>query len=276
MDMTNINNISNQNAALPIYSDSSIDGLVKISQTIGGHIDEIDDTLGAERRARFHPNGTREVWTMGGRELTVLGKNFTMVIGDEEVHVTGKVNITVVGDCNTRVEGDYNLTVLKNMNVSVKGYIVQKCDGAFVTETTNGDIIHNSGSQLQQHSKGDMTTRCGGEYDCRITKDANFNAITTSFFGNNFVCGASNVISLASGVSTVISSTSLNLAGTSSINLQSIASINSDSPITNINSPSITATGTISGQDFISGAISLANHKHISAASGSPTSTPIP
>jgi hypothetical protein len=269
------NNISNQNSSFPIYADSSISGLVKTSQTIGGHIDELDDTLGAERRGRFHPNGTREIWNTDGRGLTVIGKNFTMVIGDEDVTVTGAANITVVGDCNTRVEGNYNLTILKDMNVSVKGNIVQKCDGAFVTETTNGDIIHNSGSQLQQHSQKDMTIRCGGEYNCRITEDAKFNAVTTSFFGNNFVCGASNVISIASGVSTTISSTSLNLAGSSSINLQSIASINSTSPITNINSPTISTTGTVSGLDFISGAISLANHKHTSAASGSPTSTPI-
>jgi hypothetical protein len=276
MDTTGFNNISNQNSAFPIYSDSSIDGLVKTSQTIGGHIDELDDTLGAERRLRFHPKGHREVWTQKGRDLTIFGENFTMVFGHEKVTVYGKVDITVIGECNTKVDGNYNLNITGDMNVSVTGNIVQKCDGAFVTETTKGDIIHNSGSQLQHHSVADMVTRCGGEYDCRITKNANFNAITTSFFGNNFVCGASNVISLASGVSTVISSTSLNLAGTSSINLQSIASINSDSPITNINSPSITATGIVSGQDFISGAISLANHKHISAASGSPTSTPIP
>jgi hypothetical protein len=270
------NNISNQTTELPVYADSSISGFVKTLHTIGGHTDELDDTLGAERRLRAHPNGTREIWSVEGRELTVIGQNFTMTVGEEEIVVTGSVNITVNGDCNTKVGGNYNLTVLKDMNVSVKGNIVQKCDGAFVTETTKGDIIHNSGSQLQHHSAADMVTRCGGEYDCRITKDANFNAVTTSFFGKNFVCGASDVISMASGISTAISSTSLNLAGTSSINLQSIASINSDSPITNINSPSITATGTISGQDFISGAISLANHKHISAASGSPTSTPIP
>jgi len=270
------NKISNQNFSAPAYADSSIDGLVKFSQTIGGHYDELDDTLGSERRVRCHPNGTREVWTNDRCDLVVYGENYKIVIGNDNVTVTGAVNIVVNGDCNTTVGGNYNLTVLKDMNVSVKGNIVQKCDGAFVTETTKGDIIHNSGSQLQHHSAADMVTRCGGEYDCRITKDANFNAVTTSFFGKNFVCGASNVISLASGVSTVISSTSLNLAGTSSINLQSIASINSDSPITNINSPSITATGIVSGQDFISGAISLANHKHISAAPGSPTSTPIP
>jgi hypothetical protein len=269
------NNISNQNSSLPVYSDSSINGLVKITQTIGGHIDEIDDTLGAERRAKFHPNGTREIWSTNGRELTVVGKNFEMIIGDEEVTVTGTVNIIVNGDCNTKVGGDYNLTVLKNMNVSVKGNIVQKCDGAFVTETTNGDIIHNSGSALQQHSVADMITRCGGEYDCRVTDDLNFNAVTTSFFGKNFVCGASNVISIASGSSIALSGLSLNFAGTSNINLQSLATINTNSPLTNIQSADVTVGGIVSGQDFVSGSISLVNHKHISSSSGSPTSSSI-
>ncbi len=268
-----INNISNQNSSMPIYADSSINGLVKTSQTIGGHIDELDDTLGAERRSRFHPNGTREIWSTEGRELTVVGKNFTMTVGDHDITVTGSVNITVNGDCNTKVGGNYNLTILKDMNVSVKGNIVQKCDGAFVTETANGDIIHNSGSQLQQHSVTDMITRCGGEYDCRIAADAKFNAVTTSFFGKNLVCGISDVISMASGVSTAISSTSLNLAGSSSINLQSTGTVNSTSPITNIDSATITTSGTVSGLDFVSGAISLIDHVHPTAPDG-PTSKP--
>jgi hypothetical protein len=275
MDTTSFNNISNQNSAFPIYSDSSIDGLVKTSQTIGGHIDELDDTLGAERRLRFHPKGHREVWTQKGRDLTIFGENFTMVFGHEKVTVYGKVDITVIGECNTKVDGNYNLNITGDMNVSVTGNIVQKCDGAFVTETTKGDIIHNSGSQLQHHSVADMVTRCGGEYDCRITKDANFNAITTSFFGNNFVCGASNVISMASGSSIALSGLSLNFAGTSNINLQSLATINTNSPLTNIQSANVTVGGIVSGQDFVSGSISLVNHKHISSSSGSPTSSSI-
>lgn len=271
-----MNKISNQNSELPIYADSSVNGLVKISRTISGHIDEIDDTLGAERRGRFHPNGTREVWTPNGRELTVIGKNFTMIVGDDDVTVTGSVNITIVGDCNTKVEGNYNLTILKDMNVSVKGNIVQKCDGAYVTETTNGDIIHNSGSALQQHSVADMITRCGGEFDCRVTEDLNFNAVTTSFFGKNFVCGSSDIISLASGSSITISSSSLNFAGSSNINFQTVGSFNSTSPITNIDSADVNIRGIVNGQDFISsGSISLNNHKHISSSSGSPTSAPI-
>jgi hypothetical protein len=270
------NKISNQNFSAPTYSNSSIDGLVKISQTIGGHIDELDDTLGAERRVRCHPNGTREIWTNDSCDIVVYGDNYKMVIGNDSVTVTGAVNIVVNGDCNTTVGGNYNLTVLKDMNVSVKGNIVQKCDGAYVTETTNGDIIHNSGSQLQNHSVGDMVTRCGGAYDCRVAQDFTVNAQTTSFLGNNFVCGAAGIISMASGISTTISGTLLNLAGSNSINLQSVGFINNTSPITTIDSPVITTTGVVSGENFVAGLISLITHKHISATPGSPTSTPIP
>jgi hypothetical protein len=272
------NKISNKTINSPQYSDSGINGLVKISQTIGGHIDELDDTLGRERRVRCHPNGTREVWTNDRCDLVIYGDNYKMVIGDDNVTVTGTININVNGDCNTTVAGDYNLTILKDMNVSVKGNIIHKCDGAFVTETTNGDIIHNSGSALQQHSVADMITRCGGEYDCRVVEDVNFNAVTTSFFGKNFVCGASGVISIASGSSIALSGASLNFAGSSNINLQSIGSINNNSPLTTITSPTINATGIITGSDFISsdnGSISLKNHTHTSSSSGSPTSTPI-
>ena len=270
------NKISNQTFSSPKYTSSSISGAVTISETTGGHYDELDDTLGAERRVRLHPNGTREIWTNYRRELTVYGDNFKIIVGDDTVSVTGTVNLVVNGDCNTTVGGNYNLTVLKDMNVSVKGNITQKCDGAHVTETTNGDIIHNSGSQLQNHSVGDMVTRCGGAYDCRVAQDFTVNAQTTSFLGNNFVCGAAGIISMASGISTTISGTLLNLAGSNSINLQSVGFINNTSPITTINSPVITTTGVVSGENFVAGPISLLTHKHISATPGSPTSTPIP
>jgi len=268
------NNISNETTFSSNYSNSSVQGVVKISQTAGGHIDELDDTLGAERRVRCHPNGTREIWTNDRVDLIVYGDNYKAVIGSDTVTVTGTVNLIVNGDCNTTVGGNYNLTVKGDMNVSVKGNIVQKCDGANVTETTNGDIINVSGSQLQNHSIADMITRCGGAYDCRVTSDFSVNAQTTSFLGLNFVCGAAGVISLASGISTSLSGTILNLAGTASVNLQSAAFINNISPITTITSPTITTTGVVTGINFVSGPISLLTHKH--TAPDGITSIPIP
>ena len=270
------NNISNETIFPQSYTNSGISGVVNSNLTAGGHYDELDDTLGSERRVRCHPNGTSEIWTNDRRDLIVHGSNYKIVIGDDTVTVTGTVNLVVNGDCNTTVGGNYNLTVLNDMNISVKGNITQKCDGAHVTETSSGDIINISGSQLQNHSIADMVTRCGGAYDCRVTSDFTVNAQTTSFLGLNFVCGAAGIISMASGISTTISGTIVNIAGSTSINLQSLAFINNISPITTINSPVITTTGVVTGIDFVAGPISLLTHKHISATPGSPTSTPIP
>lgn len=256
------NKISNQTFSSPKYASTSINGAVTISETAGGHYDELDDTLGAERRVRLHPNGTREIWTNDQRELTVYGDNFKIIVGNDTVSVTGTVNLVVNGDCNTTVGGNYNLTVLKDMNVSVKGSITHKCDGAHVTETSSGDIINISGSQLQNHSIGDMITRCGGAYDCRVTSDFNVNAQTTSFLGLNFVCGAAGVISLASGISTSLSGTVVNVAGTASVNLQSAFLISNTSPL-------VTA-GPIPGL-----AINLFTHMHPTAPTG-PITPPIP
>lgn len=262
------NKISNKTINSPQYSDSGVNGLVKISQTIGGHIDELDDTLGRERRVRCHPNGTREVWTNDRCDLVIYGDNYKIVVGDDNVTISGSVNLTINGDCNTTVAGDYNLTICKDMNVSVKGNIVQKCDGAYVVETTNGDIIHNSGSQYQQHSVGDMLTRCGGDYDCRSVEDINFNAVTSTFLGKNFVCASSDNTSITSGVSTTISSAGVNIVGTTTINTAS--------PVTNIDSI-VNITGTTRGLDFISSnrSISLDAHTHTSNSQGSPTSAPL-
>ena len=271
------NNISNETIFPQSYTNSGISGVVNSNLTAGGHYDELDDTLGSERRVRCHPNGTSEIWTNDRRDLIVHGSNYKIVIGDDTVTVTGTVNLVVNGDCNTTVGGNYNLTVLNDMNISVKGNITQKCDGAHITETANGDIINISGSQLQNHSVGDMVTRCGGAYDCRVAQDFTVNAQTTSFLGNNFVCGAAGIISMASGNSTTISGTLLNLAGSNSINLQSVGFINNTSPITTIDSPVITTTGVVSGENFVAGLISLITHTHniIIPTPGSPTTAPI-
>lgn len=270
------NNISNTTTFPRTYGDTGIDGVVKISQTPGGHYDELDDTLGFERRVRSHPNGTSEIWMNDRRDLVVHGDNYKMVIGNDTITVTGTVNINVNGDCNTTVAGDYNLAVKGNMNVSVKGNIVQKCDGTHVTETANGDIIDISGSQLQHHSRGDMLTKCGGVYDCSVVSDYSLNAVTASILSTNFVCATAGVVNITSGISTSIcGGAMLNLASGGPISLQSATNINMFSPTALLAIPTITITGVTVGVNFFAGPISLLTHTHLSSAPGSPTSPPI-
>lgn len=159
--------ITSFSALPPISGDTSVYSSVKTEKTIGGHVDEIDDTLGFERRRRLHPNGTNEEWSNNGRTLTVYGDNFKAVIGDDTITVTGNVNITVNGSCNTIVNGDYNLNVLGNMNVAVKGNIVQKCDGTHVVET-GADIAQHSGGNMNVICQGDNISRINGDYDSNI------------------------------------------------------------------------------------------------------------
>lgn len=247
--------VSNQNSNGPVYDPSSIYGHVKTKATPGGHIDEIDDTLGYEKRTRAHPNGTKEVWSNNGREITVFGSNFKAVIGDDTITVTGNVNITVNGTCNSVVKGDYNLTVLGNYNLAVKGNIVQKNDGTHVVETTNGDIIHNSGSFIQQHSVSDMVTKCGGSFDTTVSKNLNLNVngnYETQVMGHNAV--------LSAGKGVFASNTSVQLLGSDC----SVTARSGSIEVFSGSAINLTGSSVITEEDVIvgSGEISVINHVH--------------
>ena len=56
--------------------------------TESGHVEEFDDTPGAERMHRYHRSGTfEEIGPDGERTLKVVNKNYTVVMGENDLHV---------------------------------------------------------------------------------------------------------------------------------------------------------------------------------------------
>jgi len=81
-----------------------------VYESESGHINEYDDTPGAERTHRYHRSGTfEEVGPNGDMVTKVVNDRYTVVAGDDYIHVMGNCNITVSGDANIRVEGDSNI-----------------------------------------------------------------------------------------------------------------------------------------------------------------------
>ena len=86
-----------------------------VTETLSGHILEMDDTPGAERIHLNHKTNTFMEIGPDGRKVTkVQGVNYEIYVSDNNVHVKGQCNITVDG----------NATVLLKVMLTIKFQVI--------------------------------------------------------------------------------------------------------------------------------------------------------
>lgn len=74
-----------------------------VKETECGHIEEFDDTEGAERLNRHHKAGTfEEIHPDGTRVQKIVGDDFEIVAKGKNVLIKGTCNITVLSTCNLK------------------------------------------------------------------------------------------------------------------------------------------------------------------------------
>ena len=90
--------------------------------TESGHVEEFDDTPGAERMHRYHRSGTfEEIGPDGERTLKVVNKNYTVVMGENDLHVVGPCNVQLDGATSVILSEGAKITSLKDLEVTVVG-----------------------------------------------------------------------------------------------------------------------------------------------------------
>ena len=93
-----------------------------VRETESGHIEEWDDTPGAERYQRYHRQGGFHEIHPDGKEVTkVVNDKYEVILGDEYIHVKGNVSITVNGNANVLVKGNSRLETGGNRDEYVRG-----------------------------------------------------------------------------------------------------------------------------------------------------------
>jgi len=125
----------------------------RVTETLSGHVFEMDDTPGAERIHLSHRANTFfEIAPDGSKVTKVYGKNYEILLSDNNVHIKGTCNITVDGNANLQVGGNvtgianswtFNGPLQWNGNINVNGGI-----------TATGDVIGGDIS-LDQHTHPD-------------------------------------------------------------------------------------------------------------------------
>jgi len=100
--------------------------------TESGHIQEFDDTPGAERIHTYHRSGTFEEYHPDGSKVVkVVKDNYEIIFGENNIHVKGSVNVVVDADVNVKIGG--------NLSVEVGGQVNSKSGG---NTTIKGAQIH--------------------------------------------------------------------------------------------------------------------------------------
>jgi len=108
-----------------------------VKETESGHVQEFDDTEGAERIHTYHKSGTFEEIHPDGTKVTkVVGADYEIVLDGKNMHVTGNLNITINGDANILVDGDCKSEVTGNKDEYIHGKYQLK---------VGGDLVMNAG-----------------------------------------------------------------------------------------------------------------------------------
>ena len=199
----------------------------QVFETAGGHILELDDTLGNERILLRHQSGAGiEITPDGTVKISSTSDTHIMTGADQHIVVEANAHMTYQGDLNVDVAGDYNLTC-GNFNQLIKGDLIQQVDQAKrVTvesnfgETVKGEYsttIAKSKAEMvlggsTQAVKGDMEIACDGnqgifasgsqritaEVGQRLTSDnTNIVANDISVFGHKGTIGGEEIVMYA-------------------------------------------------------------------------------
>jgi len=207
----------------------------KVRQSESGHVEEWDDTPGAERLHRYHGSGTfEEIQADGTRVVKVLGNDYEIVADDKNVLISGSCNVTVEGDCRLRtvgslvqeVMGNYHLNVHRDMRVKVGGNMVQEIMSARKVKVEKDDDLKVGASQVinvgvnaKKQIGKDYSVIAGGAFSTTSQENTTINAQSDVFID------ALMAIDISGGSTAGLGATITNITGTVLCNITAPAGI---------------------------------------------------
>ncbi len=133
-----------------------------VRESESGHIEEWDDTSGAERLHRYHNSGTREeIHPNGDKVVRIVANNYVVIANSDHVLVKGDVNLTIDSDCNTYIKGDWNIQVDGDMSQDIKGSLTQTVAKGVLKTHKSWDTTIVTGTVIETYL-GSQTTAVTG------------------------------------------------------------------------------------------------------------------
>jgi hypothetical protein len=130
-----------------------------------GHIQEVDDTPGAERIHTRHrsgtydemrPDGDRVLRTAGDQHNIVSANSTVVVQGVHSTLVEGSEQVIVKGARLVQIEGASQVVIMGDASVSVQGNMTTNVGGNYVL-TAGGSVVINSVNKMALNAASDLT-----------------------------------------------------------------------------------------------------------------------
>ena len=148
----------------------------KVTASESGHVQEIDDTPGAERIHTAHKSGTfNEIGPDGTQVKRIVGDDYTIIDNNGYILIEGRANVHVAGECNVMIMGDANLTMNGKVNMDVHNDFNLNVAGHFGLSVGGGIFIRNDGV-FSHDNKGDMQIHGAGNFNSTIDGTHNLTA----------------------------------------------------------------------------------------------------
>lgn len=243
----------------------------KVTETVSGHIMEVDDTPGYERLHQYHRSGTyTEINNAGSQVRRIVGDSYEIIDRNGNIFINGRCNLTVGGpahilvlaDANLVVKGNTNITSENDVNWEVSGNMNLMVNETFnvrskhlnieVDETRNTYVGQTSNEQVYGHVvecfDAGVDTRVKGIHNHEVTIDMNVNvgnAMTTKVVTTKDVRVGTDCTSMYGGKKTekvagdfIVSAATVQAKSSGKIDLKAGGNLNMDGSQVHINSGS--------------------------------------
>lgn len=142
-----------------------------VYQSESGHVQEFDDTPGAERYRLKHTAGTYvEIRPDGTRVTKIIGEDYLIVQEGQNVNIKGNLRVVIEGDAQVYNMGNVTQTVDGNLQQVVRGNVIESVDGN-VTQTIKGSVNTKIRGSVTQEIDGNVTQAIKGNATQTIDGD---------------------------------------------------------------------------------------------------------
>ena len=137
----------------------------KVYETESGHIQEFDDTLGAERIHQRHRTGTSyEVGPTGTKTEIIKNDHYTLITANNKIQIGG--------DSDISIDGRHKIYINKS-NTANNHYDIQVGTGASINiQVDSGDVnLVTTTGKINMNSGGDCNLKVGGNFRLEVAGD---------------------------------------------------------------------------------------------------------
>ena len=152
----------------------------KVEVTSSGHRFRVNDEAGKEEISQTHTTGSFERFgPSGGRDLVVVGHNYTAYLSGSQLVVQGACNITVMGDCNLNVgpkeDPDTGEKTGGNFKVEAENIILNSRKATEISAGTHMNLETRAPGEEGGEDGGDIGITSAGGYNLKVSGEATEN-----------------------------------------------------------------------------------------------------